>query len=65
VTVQVHHSGVRPPLFKNGIPVVLEGAFAKGSNTFESDRIIVRHTTEYRTKQSQKAEATEKERCST
>jgi cytochrome c-type biogenesis protein CcmE len=65
VTVVVHHTGVRPPLFKNGIPVVLEGAFAKGSDTFESDRIIVRHTTEYRTKQSQKAEATEKERCST
>jgi cytochrome c-type biogenesis protein CcmE len=66
VTVPVHHTGTRPPtLFKNGIPVVLEGAFAKGADTFESDSIIVRHTSEYRTKESQKAEATEKERCST
>jgi cytochrome c-type biogenesis protein CcmE len=65
VTVLVHHSGTRPPLFKNGIPVVLEGAFAKGTDTFESDTILVRHTSEYRTKASQKAEATEKERCST
>jgi cytochrome c-type biogenesis protein CcmE len=65
VTVLVRHTGTRPPLFKNGIPVVLEGAFAKGTDTFVSDRIIIRHTAEYRTKASQKAEATEKERCAT
>ena len=62
--VPVHHVGSRPPLFKSGVPVVLEGAFAGGrSKTFESDRILVRHTEEYRTKASQKAEATERERC--
>ena len=33
------------------------------SPTFNSDRIIVRHTEEYRTEESQKAEATEQERC--
>lgn len=64
VIVPVHHVGNRPALFKSGVPVVLEGAFAGGSSTtFESDRILVRHTEEYRTKESQKAEATERERC--
>ena len=64
--VPVHHTGQRPELFKGGIPVVLEGAFAtRTSSTFDSDRIMVRHTEEYRTKASQKAEATEKERCAT
>lgn len=64
VTVPVVHEGPRPPLFQDGIPVVLEGAFRSArSDTFESDRIIVRHTEEYRTKESQVAEATEKERC--
>jgi cytochrome c-type biogenesis protein CcmE len=43
---------------------VLEGAFtSKTSRVFDSDRILVRHTEEYRTKESQKAEATENERC--
>jgi cytochrome c-type biogenesis protein CcmE len=64
VSVPVHHSGTRPTsLFKNGIPVVLEGHFNGKTGPFVSDRIIIRHTEEYRTKESQKAEATEKERC--
>lgn len=64
VTVPVEHRGPRPPLFKEGIPVVLEGAYASAaSDTFASDRIIVRHTEEYRTDESQAAEATEQERC--
>ena len=63
-SVPVHHEGPRPSLFKNGIPVVLEGHFAtKTGSVFESDRIIVRHTEEYRTKESQEAEQTENERC--
>jgi cytochrome c-type biogenesis protein CcmE len=64
VSVPVRHNGTRPPLFKNGIPVVLEGHFTGTAGVFESDRIIVRHTNEYRTEESQRAEATEKERCS-
>ena len=65
VQVPVHHEGSRPPLFKEGIPVVLEGAFVSATaDTFASDRIIVRHTEEYRTDESQQAEATEAERCS-
>lgn len=65
VVVPVQHEGTRPSLFKEGIPVVLEGAFVAGTDrTFASDRIIVRHTEEYRTDESQEAEATEAERCS-
>ncbi|HMC68684.1 MAG TPA: cytochrome c maturation protein CcmE [Mycobacteriales bacterium] len=64
--VPVHHQGTQPALLKDGIPVVLEGAFVAGSDkTFASDRIIIRHTEQYRTDESQKAEATDKERCST
>ena len=65
VVVPVQHEGSRPSLFKEGIPVVLEGAFVEGTaKTFASDRIIVRHTEEYRTDESEDAEATEAERCS-
>jgi cytochrome c-type biogenesis protein CcmE len=44
--IAVHHRGDPPELFKAGIPVVLEGHF-QGS-TYESDRILVKHTSEYR-----------------
>lgn len=47
-TVAVRHRGDPPELFKPGIPVVLEGRFGDGSDVFESDRIMVRHTSEYR-----------------
>jgi len=64
-TVPVHHSGTQPALLKDGIPVVLEGAFVAGSaKTFDSDRILIRHTEQYRTKASENAEVTAKERCS-
>ena len=65
VVIPVRHHGGQPALFKPGIPVVLEGSFpSKTAKTFESNKILVRHTAEYRTKASEKAEATEKERCS-
>jgi cytochrome c-type biogenesis protein CcmE len=67
VSVPVRHRGVRPQLFGEGIPVVLEGGFAAAAGEaaprYDSDRIIVRHTEEYRTEESQEAEATERERC--
>ena len=44
--VHVHHVGDPPELFKASIPVVLEGHFQ--GTTFESDRILVKHTAEYR-----------------
>ncbi len=46
VEVPVVHQGDPPELFQDGIPVVLEGRFAGA--TYESDRIMVRHTSEYR-----------------
>ena len=52
--VSVVHRGDPPELFKEGIPVVLEGAFRAGSATYESDRILVRHTSEYRTEESER-----------
>ena len=44
--IAVRHRGDPPELFKEGIPVVLEGHF-QGA-TYESDRILVKHTSEYR-----------------
>jgi len=63
VTVAVHHEGSRPELFKPAIPVVLEGHFAEHSKVFESDRILVKHTEQYRTKQSARLALAEKEAC--
>ena len=46
VAVAVRHHGEQPELFQEGIPVVLEGHFA--GRVYESDRILVRHTSEYK-----------------
>ncbi len=51
VLVPVHHEGGEPSLFKGGIPVVLEGQFVEGDDAFRSERIIVKHTEEYKTKE--------------
>jgi cytochrome c-type biogenesis protein CcmE len=48
VKVPVVHTGSPPELFKPTIPVVLEGRW-DGSH-FASDRIMVKHTESYRTK---------------
>ena len=45
VAVDVAHEGDQPELFKPGIPVVLEGHWH--GETFASDRIFVRHSSEY------------------
>lgn len=44
--IRVHHVGDPPELFRPNIPVVLEGRF-RGA-TFRSDRILVKHTEQYR-----------------
>jgi cytochrome c-type biogenesis protein CcmE len=44
--IRVFHVGDPPELFRPDIPVVLEGRFA--GDTFRSDRILVKHTEEYR-----------------
>ena len=46
-SVPVHNSGAPPAMFREGIGVVVEGTMA-GSGTFESDRLMVKHSNEYR-----------------
>lgn len=45
-TVAVAHRGDPPELFQPGIPVVLEGRWE--GDHYASDRILVKHTSEYR-----------------
>ena len=47
VSVDVRHVGDPPELFRQGIPVVLEGHWAEGEDVFASDRILIRHDEEY------------------
>lgn len=51
VAVPVSHVGDPPDLFRPGIPVVLEGHWAEGSDVFESDRILVKHDEEYESRE--------------
>jgi cytochrome c-type biogenesis protein CcmE len=44
-SADVTHRGDPPELFRPGIPVVLEGAWA--GDHYASDRIMVRHTSQY------------------
>jgi cytochrome c-type biogenesis protein CcmE len=62
--VAVRHDGDPPELFRKGVPVVLEGHFSEGSDVFESDRIMVRHTEEYRTEERDRLDLAEREACS-
>jgi cytochrome c-type biogenesis protein CcmE len=48
VEVPVEHDGDPPELFEPGIPVVLEGHWASSGETFASDRILVKHSEEYK-----------------
>jgi cytochrome c-type biogenesis protein CcmE len=45
-SIPVHHRGDPPELFKAGVPVVLEGHFQ--GDFFVSDRILIKHTAEYK-----------------
>jgi cytochrome c-type biogenesis protein CcmE len=62
-TIDVRHDGAGHALLKDGIPVVLEGAFERGSNDYDSDRVIIKHTEEYRTEESEDAEKSYEDRC--
>ena len=59
--VKVHHSGAEPELFKEGIPVVLEGEWGPGKDVYEADRIIVRHTEEYTQEERDRLERADEE----
>lgn len=47
VTAQVIDTDDPPQLFKPSIPVVLEGHWAATGNVFDSDLIMVKHTSSY------------------
>ena len=49
-TVDVHNEGQPLGIFQDNIPVVVEGKFATGSNVFNSDRILVKHSADYTAK---------------
>ena len=46
-TVFVHSSGAPPQMFREGIGVVVEGTMSK-AGVFESRRLMVKHSNEYR-----------------
>ena len=52
--VPVRHQGDPPELFRPGIPVVLEGQWSGAA--FASDRIMVKHTSEYRAENPERVE---------
>ncbi len=54
VCVPVRHVGDPPELFKPGIPVVLEGHWQ--GDVYASDRILVKHTSEYRARNRSRIE---------
>jgi len=58
-SVPVRHAGDPPELFKPGIPVVLEGHFVEDRDAFESDRIMVRHSSEYRAEHPDRVDGSE------
>jgi cytochrome c-type biogenesis protein CcmE len=64
-SVDVRHQGDPPELFADGIPVVLEGGYAADTDTFASDRILVRHTSEYRTEEADRLALAEEQGCPT
>lgn len=54
VQVPISHRGDPPELFRPGIPVVLEGRW--DGEVYASDRIMVKHTSEYREKNPERVD---------
>lgn len=48
VDVAVDHTGDPPDLFQAGLPVVLEGHWSSDGSYFASDRILVKHSEDYK-----------------
>jgi cytochrome c-type biogenesis protein CcmE len=48
VDVPVRNEGDPPELFAPGLPVVLEGRWAPNGEVYESDRILVKHSEQYK-----------------
>ena len=53
-TVDVVHEGDPPELFQPGLPVVLEGAW--DGEGYASDRIMVKHTSEYQARHPERVD---------
>ena len=67
VSVRVQHEGDPPNLFEIGIPVVLEGRW-EGSGaacSFDSDRILVKHSEEYEAENDDRLDEAEQQAPST
>lgn len=52
----VHRGGQPTGLFREDIPVVLEGRWARDGRTYESDRVIVKHSESYRAQNPDRVE---------
>ena len=50
ITIPVRNQGQPLGIFQDNIPVVLEGSFVSNSDTFMSDRVMVKHTSDYKAK---------------
>jgi len=50
VSVDIVNTGKEPALFKAGLPVVLEGHWNEAGTAYLSDRILVKHTEDYKEK---------------
>lgn len=58
VTVPVRNSGQPLGIFQESIPVVLEGNFVAGADRFESDRILVMHSSDYESEYPERVSGT-------
>jgi cytochrome c-type biogenesis protein CcmE len=57
-TVNVKHTGDPPDLFQAGLPVVLEGHWSDDGSYFASDRILVKHSEEYKAENPDRVNST-------
>jgi cytochrome c-type biogenesis protein CcmE len=60
VPITIHHVGDPPEMFKENQSVLLEGRFdPDGSNTYDSDLMIVKHSEVYKEKESERLKQAE------
>ena len=60
VPITIHHVGDPPEMFKENQAVLLEGHFdADGTNTYDSDLMIVKHSEVYKEKEAERLKEAE------
>ena len=60
VPITIHHVGDPPEMFKENQAVLLEGHFdADGTNTYDSDLMIVKHSEVYKEKEAERLKQAE------